>query len=167
MKTVFPMWQDINVMIFIGFGFLKVFLRTNSWTAIGFNFIVGAMACQWAILCLGFWEMILISTEFDYIRIDAKNLVEGSYGAAAAMITMNALIGKISMPQLYFLIFLEMIFYGLNRVMITGVLQAIDAGGSMTIHMFGAYFGLVCAFYFKPRRAITDTHEQGKGYYNS
>jgi len=45
MQTTFPMWTDINVMTFVGFGFLKAFLRTNSWTAIGFNFLVGAMAC--------------------------------------------------------------------------------------------------------------------------
>jgi hypothetical protein len=39
------MFQDINVMVFIGFGFLMVFLKTASWTAVGFNFII---AC-WAI----------------------------------------------------------------------------------------------------------------------
>lgn len=60
MQTVFPMWQDINVMTFIGFGLLKVFLRTNSWTAVGFNMLIACMACQWAILCYGFWQMILV-----------------------------------------------------------------------------------------------------------
>jgi len=44
---------------------------------------------------------------------------------------------------------------------------AVDTGGSMSIHMFGAYFGLTCAFYYKPRRAITDEFEQGKSNYNS
>jgi ammonium transporter Rh len=42
-----------------------------------------------------------------------------------------------------------------------------DVGGTMTVHMFGAYFGLTCVFYFKPRRAIHDEYEQGKGHYNS
>ena len=65
------------------------------------------------------------------------------------------------------LIMLEMIFYTLNRTIITSVMMAVDAAGSMTIHMFGAYFGLTCAFYFKPRRAITDEFEQGKPNYNS
>lgn len=80
---------------------------------------------------------------------------------------MACLIGKVSFPQMYLLVALEMVFYGLNRTMILGVLKAVDAGGSMTIHMFGAYFGLTCAFFFKPRRAITDEFEQGKGHYNS
>jgi ammonium transporter Rh len=44
---------------------------------------------------------------------------------------------------------------------------AVDSAGSMTIHMFGAYFGLTCAFYYKPRRAIADEFEQGAHNYNS
>lgn len=80
---------------------------------------------------------------------------------------MGALIGKVSFPQMYLLVALEMIFYGLNRSVVLGILKAVDAGGSMTIHMFGAYFGLTCSFYFKPRRAINDEYEQSKGNYNS
>jgi ammonium transporter Rh len=60
-----------------------------------------------------------------------------------------------------------MIFYGLLRVIILDLLQAVDVGGSMTVHMFGAYFGLACAFFFKPKRAIEDYYEQGVGHYNS
>jgi hypothetical protein len=45
MQTLYPMWQQINVMTFIGFGFLKVFLKTNSWSAIAFNFLCAAVAC--------------------------------------------------------------------------------------------------------------------------
>lgn len=44
-QTTYSMYQDINVMIFIGFGFLMVFLKTHSWSAVGFNFLI---AC-WAI----------------------------------------------------------------------------------------------------------------------
>jgi ammonium transporter Rh len=35
------MWQDMNVMIFIGFGFLMTFLKTHCWSSIGFNFLIG------------------------------------------------------------------------------------------------------------------------------
>lgn len=65
------------------------------------------------------------------------------------------------------MIALEMIFYGLNKAVILGVLHAVDLGGSMTIHMFGAYFGLTATFFFKSRRAITESWEQSKGNYNS
>jgi ammonium transporter Rh len=47
MWNIYPMWQDIHVMMFIGFGFLMVFLKTHSWTSIGFNYLIAA----WAIQC--------------------------------------------------------------------------------------------------------------------
>lgn len=111
--------------------------------------------------------MILVDAEFKPFAIDIRILIQGNYGAATGLITMAALVGKTTFPQMYLLIMLEMIFYTLNRTIITGVMMAVDAAGSMTIHMFGAYFGLTCAFYFKPRRAITDEFEQGKHNYNS
>lgn len=37
----------------------------------------------------------------------------------------------------------------------------------MTVHMFGAYFGLTCVFFFKPKRAIEDKWQQCQGQYNS
>ena len=43
-QTAYPMFQDINVMVFIGFGFIMVFLKTASWTAVGFNFIISCWA---------------------------------------------------------------------------------------------------------------------------
>jgi ammonium transporter Rh len=75
MQTLFPMWQQINVMVFIGFGFLKVFLKTFSWSAISFNFLCAAMACQWATLCYGFWQMVLVDLEFKPMAIDVRALI--------------------------------------------------------------------------------------------
>lgn len=37
----------------------------------------------------------------------------------------------------------------------------------MTIHMFGAYFGIVASYFFKPKRAIEDKFGQGSGSYTS
>jgi len=39
-------------------------------------------------------------------------------------------------------------FYSLNNMIVTGVLGAVDIGGAMVIHMFGAYFGLAATFFF-------------------
>ena len=37
----------------------------------------------------------------------------------------------------------------------------------MTIHLFGAYFGIISAFFFNGRRAIRDDERRGMGGYNS
>lgn len=41
---MYPQWQDVNVMIFLGFGFLMTVLRKFSYTALGITFLIGAVA---------------------------------------------------------------------------------------------------------------------------
>ena len=55
-QNLYPFFQDVHVMIFIGFGFLMSFIKTMSWTALAFNWIVSIWALQWAILCVGFFH---------------------------------------------------------------------------------------------------------------
>lgn len=46
-------YQDVHVMIWIGFGFLMTFLRRYSQSAVGLTFLVGAILVQVAMLCDG------------------------------------------------------------------------------------------------------------------
>lgn len=48
-------FQDVHVMIIVGFGFLMTFLKRYSWSALGFNFLFSAFTIQWAILVQGFF----------------------------------------------------------------------------------------------------------------
>lgn len=50
-------FQDIHVMIFIGFGFLMTFLKRYGYSATGLNLFVAALCIQWAILMRGFYGM--------------------------------------------------------------------------------------------------------------
>ena len=43
-------------MIFIGFGFLMVFLKSHSWTSVSYNLLIAAMSIQIAILSNGLWH---------------------------------------------------------------------------------------------------------------
>jgi len=43
-------------MIFVGFGFLMVFLKNHSWTSVGYNFLIAAYVMQITILVVGFWH---------------------------------------------------------------------------------------------------------------
>lgn len=62
-------------MIYIGFGFLMVFLKTGSWTAVGFNYMLSAFAFQWGILNAGFWHQVLGGHGFKKISLDIMSLV--------------------------------------------------------------------------------------------
>ena len=77
----------------------------------------------------------------------------GDFGAAAAMITFGVILGKCNLQQLLFLTFWEMIFYGLNEAICVGKFSVTDAGGSILVHTFGAYFGIGASFFFQSGRA--------------
>ena len=156
MWTHYPMWQDIHVMMFIGFGFLMVFLKTHCWASVGFNYICAAWAIQCTMIFYGFWHKVIKENVVAKINLDMLLLINGDFGAAAILITMGAVLGKTTFPQLFLLITLETIFYSLNLTIIIDLLKAADLGGSISIHMFGAYFGLAATYFFKCPKALED-----------
>jgi len=40
----YPFYQDVHVMIFIGFGFLMTFIKTSAWSALALNWAVSCWA---------------------------------------------------------------------------------------------------------------------------
>lgn len=55
--TYYPEFQDIHVMMFIGFGFLMTYLKRYSYSSVGVNFVLGAFILQWATLVNGFFAL--------------------------------------------------------------------------------------------------------------
>lgn len=62
--------------------------------------------------------------------------------------------------------FFEIIFYSINYYICFKLLFLNDIGGSMTIHVLGAYFGLVVTWIISPAAAKGDDTEK-KASYNS
>lgn len=58
-------------MIYIGFGFLMTFLRKYGYSAVGYNFFIAALVCQWATIMSGVFNQIL-GEGSKYIKIDVK-----------------------------------------------------------------------------------------------
>lgn len=54
----YPFWLDVHVMIYIGFGFLMVFMRTGSWGAVVLNFMVAAWVTLVVLIVDPFWHMV-------------------------------------------------------------------------------------------------------------
>ncbi|CAG9762838.1 unnamed protein product [Ceutorhynchus assimilis] len=134
--------QDIHVMIFVGFGFLMVFLKKYGYSSLGFNFLLAALVVQWSILCQGFYEL-----NSDYkIEIGLTNLYKADVATATVLISMGAVLGRTSHNQLVLMGLLEIAAYCLNNEINVKYLKAVDVGGSITIHTFGAYFGLAVSY---------------------
>lgn len=53
----FSVFQDVHVMIFVGFGFLMTFLRSYAYSAVGFTLLLGAYVIQWSCLVRGFFRL--------------------------------------------------------------------------------------------------------------
>ena len=101
------------------------------------------------------------------IEFDLTSLIGGDFGAGAVLITFGAVLGKISLKQLWLLTTLEIIFYAINESIAVSNLKVNDMGGSMFVHTFGAYFGIGASFFFQPKRAIKDESGKCVGSYNS
>lgn len=64
--TVF---QDVHVMIFIGFGFLMTFLRRYGFGSIAFNMLLASFAIQWSTLTSGVFQFIEQADDDDCCTI--------------------------------------------------------------------------------------------------
>lgn len=152
LQDYYPFFQDVHVMIFVGFGFLMTFLKKYSYGAVGFTFLVSALVIQISILWVGFFHQLL-QNSFHTIDLSIESLIAGDFAAGCVLITFGAVLGKVSSTQLIVIAMLEVPVYALNEAI--GVLryQAVDMGGSMYVHTFGAYFGLAVAFMLNTPKA--------------
>ena len=155
--NVYSCFQDVNVMIFIGFGYLMTYIKAQGQTAISFNWIISIWCIQWGILSQAFFQQMFAAEagSFTKIGVSLDSLIWGLFGAATAMITYGALLGKATLHQLLWLTFWEMIFWGLNVAICLQWIQGVDMGGSVIIHVYGCFFGLAASYFFQPNRAIT------------
>ncbi|NXC53052.1 RHAG protein, partial [Aleadryas rufinucha] len=159
--NLYPHFQDVHVMIFVGFGFLMTFLKKYGFSSVGFNMLIAAFGLQWGILMQGFWHM-----KGGKIHVNIESMINADFSTATALISFGALLGKTSPIQMLILTLLEITIFACNEHLVTKVLQATDVGASMTIHAFGAYFGLAAAFILY-RPGLAKKHEDDESTYQS
>jgi len=154
--------RDVNIMIFFGFGFLMCFLRRYAYSAIGYTFLVSAMVAQWSMFlqALADWEK-----ESGEFHIGIFQMVNGLFCAGAVMISYGALLGKVTPVQMLLLAIIEPLFYWVNIYVTINKLEVVDIGGGMTIHTFGAYFGLATTWFLTSYE--TRSHKDNTNAYNA
>lgn len=64
------------------------------------------------------------------------------FGAGAVLISTGAVIGKLNLYQLLVMATIEICVFSLNEAILFEKLKITDIGGSITVHIFGGYFGL-------------------------
>uniref|UniRef100_A0A4W5P5Z3 Ammonium transporter Rh type A n=1 Tax=Hucho hucho TaxID=62062 RepID=A0A4W5P5Z3_9TELE len=161
--TLYPMFQDVHVMIFIGFGFLMTFLKRYGFSSVGLNLLLASFALQWGLIMQGLWHL-----DDGKIKVSVFKMINADFSTATVLISFGAVLGKTSPVQLLIMTILEITIFGINEHLVAEILEvsANDVGASMIIHAFGAYFGLAVArMLYRP--ALRNDHENDGSVYHS
>merc|ERR1719317_1194161 len=97
-----------------------------------------------------------------------ESLVIGDFAAGAVLISFGGVLGRITPTQLLVMAIIEIIFYVLNEQIGVEIYQAVDMGGSMYVHSFGAYFGIsVSAVMGAPKGDLKKAEKLNSAVYHS
>ena len=150
---VYSTYQDVHVMMLIGFGFLMTFLKKYGFSALSYNLLITVIGLQWGMLIfnwIGTGRLFeLLNDEGSKVTpviLETINLIDGDIAAAAVLISFGAVLGRASPTQLVWMTFIELIIYSLNFYICVEAFHINDVGGSIVVHTFGAYFGLAVSY---------------------
>uniref|UniRef100_G1PLH9 Ammonium transporter Rh type A n=1 Tax=Myotis lucifugus TaxID=59463 RepID=G1PLH9_MYOLU len=156
-----PLFQDVHVMIFVGFGFLMTFLKKYGFSSVGINLLIAALGLQWGTLMQG-----ILHSHGHKIHIGIKNMINADFSTATVLISFGAVLGKISPLQMLIMTIIEIAVFAGNEHLVAEIFKATDIGASMTIHAFGAYFGLaVAGVLYRP--GLRRGHDNEESVYHS
>lgn len=141
--SMYPLFQDVHVMIFIGFGFLMTFLKRYGYGAVSINMLISAFVIQWAFIVRGIIHHVVHGEAKFTVHIG--EMLSADFAAATVLISFGAVLGKTSPMQLLIMALIEVVLSQINEWIGLYMLGAVDVGESMYIHAFGAYFGLAVA----------------------
>lgn len=158
-ESQYGMYQDVNVMIMVGFGFLFCLLPRYGWSAVSIVMITAAMTIEWNTLChgwirnqkndpdgaFGWWpkksDAPAGQAGWNRINVSMDLLMNGVFAAASVLIALGCVLGRSSVQQTILMMFFFVPLYVANQYVLFNKIGARDTGGTMYIHCFGAFFG--------------------------
>jgi ammonium transporter Rh len=156
----YAIFRDIMAMLLLGFGFLVTSLKQYGLSAVGLTIMLSVMAIQLNIF-VEFGARLLHGEESALLPLplSVASIIDGQLSAATLLISYGAVIGRASPVQLVIMTLVQSFFYAGNKVLLVhGIFGAEDVGGTITIHMFGAYFGLAVSYALgAPKRPSTSS----------
>ena len=169
-ENKYKLFQEVNIMILLGFGFLNSFLKHYSWTGVAITIIGLVLSTEFGLFMLICWRAIF-SVDWNFGRFNFQHLLDANLCGASVIISLGAVLGKISMPQYLIFFLTETIGVTFNYTLLRQVIKIIDIGGALTVHLFGAIYGCIysfISFYSKnERERIRLSPHLGSSYYSN
>ncbi|KAM9371922.1 ammonium transporter Rh type B-like [Phaethornis superciliosus] len=136
--SIFPLFQDIQVMLVVGLGLLLAFLPHYGLSALTHNFLLLNFSTQWALVLQG----LLHHFHQGQLPLELHNLLRAEFAGVPVLISVGAVLGRITPCQLLLVATSEVPAFLATQWLLTTQLGVLDLGGTITIHVFSCYFGL-------------------------
>ncbi|KAG8451587.1 hypothetical protein GDO86_003692 [Hymenochirus boettgeri] len=141
---LYPVFQDVNVIVILGFGFLFGFLRKFGFSGVAFNFLIAALGIQWAIIV----DTLLFKDTTPAIGL--TSIYTGLMDVIPVLISSGIILGKVNPLQLIMMTAIEVPMFSINRYIMLNQLKMEKQVSMMHANMFGAYFGLAVSWLITP-----------------
>ncbi|XP_009097519.3 ammonium transporter Rh type B isoform X4 [Serinus canaria] len=157
-----PRIQDVHVQVLLSFGLLVAFLSRYGPGSAAISILITAFSIQWAVLIQGMLYFFLNGK----IYVGARSMVSADLCTAAVLISTGAVLGRVNPVQMLLLALLEVTLCTVNEYILLTLMGVSDSGGSLTIHTFGAYFGLMVSrvLYLPHKNKRKREEQQDKGH---
>ena len=169
-ENKYKLFQELNIIILLGFGFLRSFLKHYSWTSISLTIIAMVLSTEFGLFLLISWTAIFKEKWVDG-KFNFQFLLDANFCAGTVVISLGPILGKISMPQYLILIIIETIGVTFNYTLLRQILKIIDIGGTLTVHLFGSIFSgvfsFVSSFGKNEKERIQQSKHFGSNYYSN
>merc|ERR1719205_206027 len=132
------------------------FLKKYGLSAVSLNLLCSVLAIEVFTLTYGFFHFHCVDPKYHYgdpecpsskpfIDINIVSMISADFATAAVLISFGVVLGVTSPLQLIVMTVIETIIFVVNEVIGRDFIGAVDAGDTIFVHIFGAYFGLTVA----------------------
>ena len=150
----FHFFKDVNLMIFIGLGLLYCSLKDHQLSSISLVLFLGIISLEFSLFWNYLWNNSFkkghhetkYGTRFSKIKLDMEEITQIDFFGATVLVSLGAVIGKLTLGQYLVITLFETFFASLNYYLCYFALGGIDNGGSLYIFAFGAIFGFIVSF---------------------
>ena len=134
-------FNALQMIFLLGLGLLHAYLKHHTWTSLAVELFIGVFGIQLGLLFVHLWECTFLNA-FNRREYSFDILMKAEFISFTTMVSVQGLIGKLTMPQYFVLSIFETFFAAFNYALNIICLKGIDDGGSLYVYCFGAFFSI-------------------------